>query len=429
MNFNIYITKRRCLILLFSLFVFIYLFIGISKNIFSESYYMYGVYIVLGNTIYLAIKNIRKTELFLVYVFMTFFNYSFIKNNYFDRYKGGLFNFADEMIWATGIYIILLFTCILVLYDEFYNKYPYDVGLEEKTFQIYKYKPVISIIFIVIMFFLTNIRMVFGNKSSQILGYAAIFLVLGFYYAGNNKRIITALTAVSIYQALIILIVEASRLMILPYIIIPTFMTVINRYRHMVKARYIILGVIVGIYFMTYFGLYGDSGQFPTFGETYETLKLRGFALDTAQFAYLHSIIMVKVKTFTNTETVINLFKQFALSQFLGNGVGKYTKLQKYTIQFYNHFNGGIWPYYFYFYGGWIGVILSSIYIGMCINFVAKIRRNVRPIIYLLGIYTVAKLPEWYLYEPNQLLKGYIFLIVGYFLCEYLSLILYKNSR
>ena len=86
----------------------------------------------------------------------------------------------------------------------------------------------------------------------------------------------------------------------------------------------------------------------------------------------------------------------------------------------------GVLPYYFYFYFGWIGVIIIAIYvsrfISMCDNLNNENNYGLKKCI---SVYFLISVPRWYLYSSSPLTRGVILLTIVFMINEMIN----KSSK
>ena len=109
---------------------------------------------------------------------------------------------------------------------------------------------------------------------------------------------------------------------------------------------------------------------------------------------------------------------KFLISIFIGNS--KDANLTVFTRRYYNHWYGGFYPLYFYFYGGLKLVILMS-YIWC--SFICKcLKQNIGKysnFLYLLGMYLVCIAARWYMYTPLNAFRPALLFSIAYFMLLY----------
>ena len=406
------ITKRAFHTLVLVLVMFLLAIPEINSDIRTIEN-MLGICIIVFGC-FLAIRNRHNVLKYYVYLAITYFNYSFILNRYWGNriIMRALFNnFADEELYLKGINIMFLFMLVLLLCDViFYDKNSnYNIDFLENNPQ----NDIISYSLLVLMICILPISSLF-TFGAQFFEYSVIFIAIGTYYSGSRK-LLTLLWGVVALFYFVYGNIKGMRVPVLPFVIAYFFLVFSKK----INYKNLTLIFIIGIVVMTLSGLYGD-GYAVSLNDTLEKLNESWFSLDTAQFAYLHSLIMVKVRSFTDNETILSLFIQFALSQIFGNNF-RYAKLQNYTRKFFTHYDGGILPYYFYFYMGWLGVILIALFVGWIINKTTQISDNTSAYSRVLSIFILAMLPKWYLYEPAQLFRGVFLFTLVWYVCKWFS--------
>ena len=98
------------------------------------------------------------------------------------------------------------------------------------------------------------IALVSGSIWWQFFEYSGAVLIIALYYSGNN-RVFKIVVTIYIVYIFILLNIQGMRVPGLCFPIILIFMM----YPEFVNYKYIILGIVVAIIFMSYSGLYTDT--------------------------------------------------------------------------------------------------------------------------------------------------------------------------
>lgn len=412
--------KRKTLIIFFvTLLAVMFFFSVLSKGETDKQYLVYACYVSLFITGYLAVVNRKNIIMFFVYLCITYFNYSFMWDRYFigSTDMDILFNqCADSKLYTIAISITLLFSMVLFFIDGLWGQHKKDYS---DIFLSKKSQPLV----VYILLALIEVYAVFSGAAFE---YGAINVAVAFMYVGNNKRlryIILVFTIVVFIQG----VLNGLRVPVLPYLLCAGFMTFTDKINYKIMC----IGLIFGIVFMTLMGIYGDHGGNYSLnvGDAIAKLSESGYSVDTSIFAFLQSFISLKVRELIDFSQRMELFEQFILSQFLGSGGFKYAKLSIFTRRYYVHYYGLIWPYAFYFYMGWFGVVVSGGILGAYINLLSRVKKESNEYCKVLLGYFVAMMPKWFLYEPTSLFRGIILLTVVYWGAKFISKILYKNDN
>lgn len=393
---------------------------GINFQPENTNYFKACVYIVWAVDLWLAIKNRKSSMLFFVYIVMLYFNFSAFYDVYITQ-KPFLISFYNQIsnstvIMGKGIYMMLLFTVILLIFDLCCKK----DAVRIKTDFFIKEKNKNLIISWSLLIFASISFMIWW----QLLEYSGTLVIIAIYFCGNNKPFKITCTLYIIWL-FINLNINGMRIPGLCFPIICIFML----YGEYINYKHILVGMIIAIVSMTYSGIYTDTGGTATVDDAVEKLQDSAGALDTCQFSYAASQISIKVTDDRITqEERLDYFKRFLVSQVvLSSKSVKYCKVALTTKQYYHHCDGSFMPHSWYFYLKWFGVVISGILVGTYLLTIKLLNKNSRPIISILAIWTASMIGKWYLYEPNALLKGTLFLLIVFAGAIIIDKIMKKN--
>lgn len=419
---NIFLIKRNKLIVFLIAVALIFYLSYVRKNGSDiNEIRVTASYVTLAITAYLTIVNRHNIVSFFIYFIITYFNYSFLYERFITNgnNSSGLDIFFNQVsnpndLYTQSVAISLLFVISLLFFDNIW-------GVHRKNYRGYfdfeKNQPIIVCILLITVF-------MYRIVSMQAFEYGVINIAVAYAYSGNNKKSKYIIFIVSLIL-FIIGIFSGLRVPVLPYIICAIFMTFSDK----INYKYMTIGIVVGVVFMTLMGIYGDMhGNYKlNVMDAIYKLKKSGCAIDTAQFAFMSSFLALKVKTFTSFSQILELLRQFVLSQFIGSGGFPYAKLVMYTYNFYVHYAGLVWQYAFFFYFGWFGVVFSGAYITGILYFTQRRSKNEAPFFKVVLGYFVAMIPKWFLYEPTSAFRGIFLLIIVYMCAKFLSMIIYKE--
>lgn len=376
------------------------------------------VFVIVAN-IYMILRSRRNFLLFIVAFIIFFCNYSIIYANYTDAIVNVFTIPLSEQSFVCSLNILTLFNILLF----WFVRWDYvPTGFKENVFvEGDRYNRVILFLIyalLVPIFFLGfTIPEVEGQRGtpSTAYEYSAILFLLFFYYSGNNKlhtRIGLGLVGVFSLQSLVFGgRIEAIQFLLVAYIML--FMHKIS----MTKVLIAMGGVFV---LMSIIGVVrGEllSGNADV-GTILSSLAKSGFALDTAYSAYYTSESFIYVlDRFTFHETII-FFWEFVKSVFIGTNPDML--LTSISEEYVKHYGGGLMPFYFYFYLGVIGIVVSAFIVSLYLNIVINLNCYTSGFFKCLSIWVLSTTFRWYLYTPLPLLRGVLFLTIAYYAFAYL---------
>lgn len=369
--------------------------------------------IILCLTFFELIKTRKSKYLLIINLLILYCNYSICLPNYFVDINTSFTEFSNQPVAALAINILCIF--ILTLYltaPRLQSDFPENIEPITKSGH---YNSVfligICIVLIIIWRFGFTRPEVSGMRGtpSAIYEYSVILVIIGFFYCGDKliwKIILSLIIGIYAIQNFI----YGGRITGIQIIICGLLCMFI----HKITIKKILVGSAIVIPVMSLIGVQRGAVEFSlnnigmilkASGKTYGTL-------DTAYSAYYTSITFLKAMDYTALETRLKMFGNFMLSMLFGSVVPN-SNLADYTRERFLHYWGGITPYFFFFYLGIGGVILSAIYISYLKK---KITSYEKPsgFIQCLAIYITATTFRWYLYSPSQLLRGVMFLWIVY---------------
>lgn len=137
-----------------------------------------------------------------------------------------------------------------------------------------------------------------------------------------------------------------------------------------------------------------------------------GGALDTCYAAYKTSQIYVFAES-----RVADSYKYFLfliVEIFVGSGLFPHMSAYKLISKLHKNYGGGVFPYYFYFYGNLIGVVLSSLIIRFYLILMNSLTAKGKGLLKCLSIFFICTIFRWYLYNPLVLLRGSFLMTIVY---------------
>ena len=358
----------------------------------------------------------KNWYLFTIFGWMACCNYSICMYMYFNplSFDSTLFNsLYNDNAASIGINILFLFiiaiTAMLPKMEQKIDSKNLFVQKENNNILIVLG---ISIILLFILIFgFTRLEIGEGRGShTSIYEYSSILFIIGYYYTGNKKFMNILLTLILFLFVLQDLIFggrsTSISLLLLYFLIFFSYKISIIQ-----ATPYILLGIFIFTLVGSIRGNWNNT-NFSALELIYNSLLKNKFVLSTAYSAYHTSLTFIKVTDLISVTDRIELFGKFILSLFLGGTKVKGASLPVYTRGFYMHYYGGLLPFYFNFYLGWIGVIVSALIVKFYINIINKLNIDSNYLIKAVCIYVCITVPRWYLYSPFPLLRGTVLLVL-----------------
>lgn len=397
---------------------------NIISNNFSEESNRIVAITVLALSVYLVIAYRNNLMLFIIYFAVFFFNYSIAIPVYL--YSEDVFIFhliSDLRIRGIGINILLVFMILLVIFKKSNKNHKI---INTNIFLINNPKNILvtSTLFIFLIFiFLLALS---GIGIGPIYEYSIILFILGFYYSGDSK-LIKSLFTILLCCFCLLTFINGDRVSVLQ-MLIAYFILLFNKkvtYKSMIPV------IFIGIIFMTFLGVLGDGISLSnlSFENIIKILENRFFALDTAYSAFFTSLTFISVKDIVSFSTEIGLFVNFLVSMVLGGSLVENSSLPLFTRTYMVHYNGGILPIYFYFYLGWLGILISAILLSFYTRKIQNLNEKSSAYSKLVLLYITATVPRWYLYSPSSLIRGVLVFSLVYYLMYFINSRLKLNKK
>jgi hypothetical protein len=411
-SLNIKQFAKYLLVLFF--FLLFLSFILLGKESINKLMFSWSIIILM---MYLLFKTKDNIMLFTVYSIIAYCNYSIVVTNYLNPLTSSYFiSFSEDYISYLGLIILFVFTLLLVLtipikiIPTYLNEPNFIKKNDRNTFFI---TSIIVIILIYILIFQFNRPDVAGLRGSPapLYEYSTIFFIVGFHFAGKNQKAKLILTLLLFTFALQNFIF-GGRIIGVQLL----FIYFIMFYSHKVRIIKLIPFIIIGFIMMSLIGMDRASLLLSAqaIKDVLKNIENRMFALDTSYSAYFTSLTFLKVREILSISDRLDLFMKFMLSIIFGGRIEN-SSLPLYTRSIYLHYNGGIFPYYFYFYLGWFGVIISTFLIRIYTHFITNKEMRVNGFKNCISVYFVATTFRWYLYTPLIILRGVMLFIIVYF--------------
>lgn len=255
------------------------------------------------------------------------------------------------------------------------------------------------------------------GSPSALYEYSTIFFLIGFYLAGDKRGLRVTLVALAILFALQNM-VYGGRITALQLIIILFFVFYSERIS---SFRLVVLAVCVLMIF-TFIGVVRTSITSAGFDEFLNIMGnaiTGGFTWDTAYSSWHTSITFVLYSDFVSWEERLLLLWQWIQSIALGGSVPM-CNLSVITRSYFSHWFGGVFPVYFYFYLGPLGVVLSAGYVSIVLRFVNGVCERckdsnggvIEAASVISAVYVSVSCFRWILYSPSQITRGLLLCFV-----------------
>ena len=378
-------------------------------------------YCVIAINILSMVKVRHNWYLLFIFLCITYSNYSICVANYISHIDTFFAGYAGTEIGSQGVNILLLFSAMLLFiapttYREGTNK----ASIKPKALITNnKYNPIIVIGAIIILGFIW----VYGftrpdavghrGSPSALYEYSIIFMIIALYYSGKD-RILTSVVVLIGLAFAIQNFMFGGRITGVQILIMIGFAVFID---HISLINVAPVGIVFFIIMVAIGQLRGNiliSGF--SVNNVINQLAKGKFALDTAYSSYFTSMTFLDELHKTVFSRRIQLFLRWLLSIFLGGSVTD-SNLAVYTRQTHMHYYGGVLPYFAWFYLGFIGLVLLTIYIRFHFKVMLNVNCDSSGFIRCMAVYVTCTCLRWYLYSPSQLFRGVFLLSIVFFFC------------
>ena len=379
---------------------------------------------VLFLSIYLAWWSKDNCLFLIMFAVLAYSNYSIAFSEYVVVKANTLFTrYVGTYEANVGIYIMLLFWSVLMFVlpasvPAFTSSSYKDYWRTDKKSSIqFVYALALNVLLVLIWIFGFIRPTEIGERGapSAIYDYSIIFFILCYYFAGKFISIKISTTVILMLYVLQNF-VFGGRITGLQVLILFYLMCMEEKYS-LKKILPIIVGLFVVLFFIgAYRGNWLRTGF--SLSNVWEALKDNLFTLDTAYSSYHTSLTFLLYGEGVSTSVKMGVFSNFLKSIILGGYGTAENSVAHLTANFYAHYNGGVLPFFFYFFMGWPGVILIALYVSIFVRQLTKIPADTTGLKKCLLIYFVTSAFRWYLYSPIQLTRGVLLMVLAFVLSD-----------
>lgn len=375
--------------------------------------------LTLSTNIFLILRNRDNYFLAITFSLIFYFNYSIIYSNFIYNADNFFTQEINTQVTNTSINILSLFNVILyVLFPKKVEKLKYGVNYMQSSYNLKKGMFYCIFCSLCIIFISDNIGASVSSMekkdASSIYEYSVCVFIVAYYFIKEKKYrlILNILLLVFAFSNFVF----GGRVSGLQFLICIYIFELAYRIK-LLKVIMISLPVLVLMVIIGNVRAELISGNFST-----ELILRRfltgGLSLDTAYAAYYTSEVFVFASDFISDH--ISLFFILLGAIFVGYGYYNNATLPKITSAFLKHYNGGIFPFYFWFYFGYIGIIISAIIVNFYLTIWSNISKQ-SGLFKCLGAFSLCHIFRWYLYTPYSFFRGSLFLIILYLFVKYLG--------
>ena len=313
-----------------------------------------------------------------------------------SNYYQHALRFSSAGLTYAKMYLSMASLMDLFITDRFIERCCHSDIVERDN----RYNPIISICAMVISLIITLTGFkgsgsgIYVSNQNAFYEYVILFIVVGFTYAGNNKSLKVLLVATGGLYTIQGLI-GGDRSSAFMMVLVLYMVLFIKKIKIMKAVGYSICGIILAntVSVLRHASL--------NIHELWQVLISKGvlfFFSDTVSASFYTGVTIVEYANGNNDR--FGSFLIWIKELFIG-GSSKTNITRLASAQNYNG-GGGMYPSYFYFFGGIIGVIIST----AILMYLLKRFMSVDSKIHQLYTTTIVALVfRWYLYTPNSLYR------------------------
>lgn len=401
--------------------------VKIGRNI--HSMYQFSIlllaWLIILIDLFLLYKN-RNNKLLLILNFcIFFFNYSicvgeYIANNLLLE-NNYLYNTRHGNLYIDGIFLLFVFDCIRLL---FFNRKIPNVKIQYRSNIVIFYLILFYLIYVAIFEINREPSLLYEVKITAVYEYSILFFVFLIYYSGQSsfRNLITHLLAIAfIVQDMY----YGGRVTSLQLI----FLFLMIKHSSYLKFKRLILGFPIALFAFTVVGAYRTNYNLDLIlvDDVFKRIKDTWFVQDTAVCAFFASITQINAYYYISDITRLSSFISFIASILGGSQAPIWfqfdpelplvTSLAK---QYHWNMGGGLIFTWYYFWGGFSGMLLLSV---LTLRVIKKMLLSNNDLCKLISITIVFTMPRWYLYSPLAFWRGSFFIFpILYFFFYFLDI-------
>lgn len=377
----------------------------------------FNAVLLLIASLVFVIKARNNRLVMLIAFFILYVNYSFVVGEYLigGQLAAPMMEVKNTYNYGILIKIFLLFMSIVALFYSDSNSQLAKPKLKDNKYIFWGIVVALAVIFI----FGINRgpSETYTTKITPIYEYSIILFLFLYYYSGIHcyRRYV--------YLGMIVLFIfqdaflggRVTSIQLLLLLATTTFAQQLN-------IKNITFGGVIIVLFAAYIGNYRvGEDSLNIINKMFNSL----FVFDTSVYSYYASATHVAAAGLAEVDVRIGSLIAFIEAIILGsNSLSNVTTFV--SLEYFRNLGGGIIPSHFYFWMGWPGVLIISLFLVYLFNNIGEKPTNMS---YLLSIAIVITTPRWYLYSPISLFRGAIFLTALVYISFYLMDTCTKRQR
>ena len=363
------------------------------------------------------LKSFKTGDYHLSILFFFMFSYVFVPFNYY--WMGLHINIYQECENENTVYkalqILCLFHSILLFTIRFAKSGRVrQNGLSEENGLVHAILIAISLLFITfgksgetILTTGSYSESLQVIQQSSLFGYSVIIISLAYIFSNTRRKQFITYCVIAYFCLKDLLMggrVDSLQLLLALFFI---------RLQFILSKKAIIVAAVLGAIFFFAWGAFRSdvnvgffnalANSISGFGESGSRINFQ--TGNSAEVYYSSTRILWMID-----RGILNISMRLqALFYFFVSAIVPYSmlpdiaNLSSYLQSTYWSGGGGLGPVFFYAFGGWIGVVVFSLFVAYSINLFQNARSS--KYAYFYAVLVLATTPRWYAYYPVQLIK------------------------
>lgn len=382
--------------------------------------------IVVVNSVILFLLN--KNNVFLCYILGTiaFSNYSICFTNYISPNLNTIFTgLSDAYVGFIGLQILLLFISLIGIFFDYKISNTFDLHflntnvVQNRRFYIYHILNYVALLFILVFAYTRPDAAGDRGSPSTLYEYSILLITVGFYFSKYNKFIQSGYV-ISVFLFSLQNFMFGGRITGLQLLFVLLIYIYGNR---RVSLKLLLTLGILYVVMVSIGSLRGNilSGNADVIFQQLDYLLQNGFSLDTAYSSYFTSLQFILTSELISISQRLYMGLLQILSYIVGGTLLPEANIAVFVSNFYTNYMGGVLPFFGYFCFGWIGVLLCAVLVVFYLNQFKRLPSLINNecqhgFLLCVAVYLSSTTFRWYLYSPNNLIRGVFLLGIVYFL-------------
>ncbi len=373
----------------------------------------------------LLYKSRNNTLMTLIAFFILYSNYSIVVGEYLVGGELGVpfYEMKTPEYYGMAIKILFVFMFIVTLFYEDRQINATHCYLEPRNNLLIFIVLVILLLYILVFEVDRSPRLVYSVRISPMYEYSGLVFLLAFYYSKASffsNTLLIGLASVFIVQDMIF----GGRITSLQLMIF--LATTI--FVHKLSFRRILIGGFAGIFLNSVVGVYRSSYTLTRSLKDIFVDLLSGYLVfDTPVYAYFASVTHIAASKVASSNVRYTSLWSFVKSIVFGSNEISANVTSLVARDYFWNLGGGLMPTHFFFWLGWIGVVIIACIVVCVLNRIGS--HGSSDLLVLITMAITVYSPRWYLYSPLAFVRGpFVFVPLMYMLLGIGDMIIRKSD-